>query len=151
MADLNEIREQAKQRKEVAHQKIQMARHQAQASKALKKNPPPQYFQEPAVTGNAETDSEAELDAVQAGFRQRARDEGKRFELATDSEYWACICFQTREQKEAFLSALKLLPFGDKYLDGQLVADQLGVKLPPADVPYNTSIKHDRTFEEFVG
>ena len=87
---------------------------------------------------------------MQQGFRKRAADEGKRFALATDSEYWACICFQTREQKESFLVALDILKFGDRYLDGQAVAKQLGVALPKADVPYKTSAKPDPAWVELT-
>ena len=110
----------------------------------------PQYYDMPEQTGNAEIDSTADLDALQSGFRKRAKDESRRFELATDTEHWFCVNFQTREQKDAFLKAMNLWAIGDKYLDGQLVADVLGVALPDADVPYNTSAKIDSAWSEFV-
>lgn len=150
MADLNEMRAAAQAKKEEARQKIESAKQAAKQAKALKAKPMPKYVEVPEPTGNAEVDSTADLDAVQAGFRKRAKDEGKRFALATDTEYWACLCFQTREQKEAFLSALNILSLGDKYLDGQEVAKVLGVKIPDADVPYNTSSKRDKAWEEFT-
>ncbi|MFT3791522.1 MAG: hypothetical protein QM741_10665 [Rudaea sp.] len=78
--------------------------------------------------------NEQELD-----FRLRQ----ERFVAATDSEYWACLCFQNREQKEAFLSALGILDIGDKYLDGPLVAKRLGIELPSAEVPYNPTPRID--------
>jgi hypothetical protein len=59
-------------------------------------------------------------------------------------------CLQTREQKEAFLTALKLLQHGDKYLDGRLLAQRMGIELPPAAVPYNTSAKVDAKFAALV-
>lgn len=150
MADLNEMRAAAQAKKDEARQKIESAKQAAKQAKALKAKPLPKYVEVPEPTGNAELDSAADLDAVQAGFRKRAKDEGKRFALATDTEYWACLCFQTREQKEAFLAALNLLSLGDKYLDGQEVAKVLGVKIPGADVPYNTSSKRDKAWEEFT-
>lgn len=132
-------------RKKVAQVKDKLAR-----DKQLKQLPVPIYAQMPEPTGNAEADSAADLDAVQAGFRARAKDEGRRFALATDTEYWACLCFQTREQKEVFLKALKLIELGDKYIDGQAAARVLGVELPSADIPYNTSSNINSAWAEFV-
>ncbi len=134
----------------IAREKAAAAKREAEARKLLKKNPPPVLVEHPEQTGNPELDSSADLDAVQQGFRNRAKQESDRFALATDSEYWAAICFQTREQKEAFLSALKLLEFGDKYLDGRLVAERLGVKLPESQVPYKPEPKLDRDWLSFV-
>ena len=134
----------------IAREKVAAAKREAEARKILKKNPPPVLVEHPEQTGNPEADSAADLDAVQQGFRNRAKQESDRFALATDSEYWAAICFQTREQKEAFLSALKLLEFGDKYLDGRLVAERLGVKLPESQVPYKPEPKLDKDWLSFV-
>ena len=150
MADMQQARADAQAKKDAAKQKLEQAKRAAQEAKALKAHPVPQYVDIPDQTGDAEADSAADLDAVQEGFRKRAQDEGKRFALATDTEYWSCICFQTREQKEAFLAAIGVLKHGDKYLDGALVAKALGIDLPPADVPYNTSARRDKAWEEFV-
>ena len=148
--DMKQVKADALAKKEAAKQKIEAAKREADARKALKKNPPPVMVEMPDPSGNPEDDSAADLDAVQQGFRNRAKAESDRFALATDSEYWACICFQSRDQKEAFLAALKILEFGDKYLDGQLVAERLGVKLPAANVPYKPDPKLDRDWLSFV-
>ena len=150
MDDIQKARADALAKKDAAKQKLEAAKEAAKNSAAMKKRPVPRYVEVPEQTGSAEVDSAADLDAVQEGFRKRAHDEGKRFALATDTEYWSCICFQTREQKEAFLSALGVLKYGDKYLDGALVAKALGIDLPSADVPYNTSAKRDKSWEDFV-
>lgn len=118
----------------------------AQEAALLRQNPVPQLVDMPEPEGNAELDSFADLDAVQAGFRKRAKMEASRFKKATDSEYWFAVCFQTREQKEAFLRAMKLIELGDKYLSGELVAKQLGVDLPSADVPYRPDPKIDAAY-----
>lgn len=76
-----------------------------------------------------EAEAAAEVTEVLAGFKNRAKREDQRFTDATDSEFWIAVCFQTREQKEEFLQKLDLLQYGDKYLDGMLVAAQLGVTL----------------------
>jgi len=134
-----------------AKQEAQSARYDAEQERIRLKHPPPLYVDLGEESGDAVADTTEELDAVQAGFRQRAKDEGKRFMLATDSEYWCCICFQTRDQKEAFLTALKILQYGDKYLDGQAVANELGVTLPKADIAYNTGEKSvDKKWLEFI-
>ena len=130
--------------------KTDLAKKKIREMKALKKNPVPKYYEMPEQTGNPEIDSVADLSALDAGFRARMKDEGKRFELATDTEYWVCMCFQSRDQKEQFLSELNLLRFGDKYIDGQDVAKELGVNLMTVDVPYNTSQKIDKTWASFV-
>ena len=83
--------------------------------------------------GDVETDSKAELTELQKGFAKRRQEEAKRRELATDSEYWCCLCFSSREQKEAFLQQTGLLPIGDKYLDGYKVAEKFGVNLPEVE------------------
>ena len=150
MLDLAKIKADAIANKALAKQKIEAAKRGAADRKLIRANPLPQYVEPVEQTGNAAVDSAADLDAVSAGFRKRANDEGKRFALATDAEYWTCICFQTREQKEHFLAALDLLKFGDRYLDGQEVAKQLGIELPEADVPYKTSSKVDPTWASFV-
>lgn len=82
------------------------------------------------ATGDDEIDAKAELDAVAIAFRERREREQKRFERATDSEFWFAAVFHTREQKEAFLSALQLLADGDKYVDGVQLAKKLGITLP---------------------
>jgi hypothetical protein len=94
-------------------------------------------------TGNFEEDAKTEMSATLAAFMARRTAEAKRFELATDTEYWFCVCFQTREQKDHFLQAVEWFIHGDKYLDGAFVAAKMGVELPPAEVPYNTSAKVD--------
>lgn len=94
------------------------------------------------------------LSEAEQAFRERAQREADRFELATDSEYWAALCFQSRRQKEQFLQALRdrlgLRDDGDKYLDGWEVAKAMGITLDREDVPYNTSAKQDRRWLELT-
>lgn len=80
-------------------------------------------------TGNVEADAKAELDELQKGFRARRDAEAKRFEQATDSEYWFAVCFKSRADKDAFLSAIKASRLGDKYLDGYQLARLLKVDI----------------------
>ncbi|MGI8311986.1 hypothetical protein [Saccharopolyspora hattusasensis] len=96
----------------------------------LNAEPEPDPLANVEYTGNLETDSAAELDALAKGFRERTKREDERFRLATDSEYWFAVCFRTREDKEAFLQAARLMAIGDKYLDGYAVARALGIPMP---------------------
>ena len=84
--------------------------------------------------GNIEEDSKIELNALQQGFKDRSDEEQKRFTLATDSEYWFCVCFSSREQKETFLKAMDLIAHGDKYLDGYEVAKKFNIELPKCNL-----------------
>ena len=141
-------KELAEQKKNEAKQKAELAKITAKERKQRIKAE--QYYTIPEQTGDPEVDSLSDLTELEDGWRKKMSAEGKRFELATDSEYWACLCFQTREQKEAFLAALGVLYLGDKYLDGQEVAKKLGISLPPADVPYNASEGAVNRWDEFT-
>lgn len=83
-------------------------------------------------TGSAEQDSKAEMSELLKAFKENARNEAQQFQDNTDSEYWCCLVFQNRDQKEAFLKAVGWFAHGDKYLDGKFVAKKMGVALPPA-------------------
>lgn len=91
-----------------------------------------------------------ETSAVLQAFIARSKAEQERYLLATDSEYWVGLCFQTREQKEHFLREAKLLQAGDKYIDGALLAKKMGIELPSAAVPYNVSAKVDAKYAALV-
>ena len=90
---------------------------------------PLKQLNELEYTGIPEVDTAAEQSALLAGFKARNRNEQQRFEEATDSEYWFALCFHTRAEKEKFLQALGWMDLGDKYLDGTVVAERLGVDL----------------------
>lgn len=63
-----------------------------------------------------------EVSETLASFKDREKQEAKRFRDATDSEYWVAICFHSRADKEAFLAEHGLDHLGDKYLDGYAVS-----------------------------
>ena len=128
--------------------KIKLA--EAKSRAARKKLKSPVLYNIPEQTGNPEIDSKADLDEVQKSFRERIEMENERFQNTTDSEYWFAVCFQTREQKEAFLKAMNLFLIGDKYLDGVEVAKQLGINIPAANINYLPNGKVDKDFVKFV-
>ncbi len=92
-------------------------------------------FRDIKYVGDLEKDAAAEMVAMSTGFKERAQQEAARFELATDSEFWFAVAFQSREQKEAFLAAMQWLQNGDKYLNGVALADQMGIDIPQVQLP----------------
>lgn len=151
--DMAAARENAKLKREEARQRAEAAKREAANRKAVKSNPVPQYVHMPEPTGDAHADSLADLDAVQAGFRARAADESRRFALATDSEFWSALCFQTREQRDAFLAAIGALDLviDARYIDGCELAKRMGVTLPDASVPYRAEPKLDPEWVKLSG
>lgn len=75
--------------------------------------------------------SDAEVAAIDEGFRGRMRREGDRFRRATDSEFWFAVCFTSREAKEAFLDESGLIELGDKYINGHQAARILDLGCVP--------------------
>lgn len=55
-----------------------------------------------------------------------------------DTEYWFAVCFESRDQKEAFLRVLDLMAEGDKYLWGPDVAEAIGFRLVKDGRAYQT-------------
>jgi hypothetical protein len=68
----------------------------------------------------------AELDALKSEFQIRADAENKRVKDVTDSEFWFCVCFHNREQKQAFLDLTGWGRLGNKYINGIVAASLLG-------------------------
>lgn len=91
---------------------------------AKTKSPAPVDDDEPV---NLADEAEETVDEFKADMAR----EKAGIEFANDTEYWCAIVFETREQKDAFLEALKLSRIGDKYLNGLRVAEAIGVSLPP--------------------
>lgn len=92
-----------------------------------------------------------ELSEVKQRFADDAKIEKLRFKQNTDSEYWVAICFQSREHKEDFLKQADLMEIGDKYLDGILVAEKLGLKLDPQNIPPMPKFKRiDKKYKSLV-
>jgi hypothetical protein len=93
-------------------------------------------------TDNPERDSEIEitltLEALQNKERKRAL--RHKLRLTTDSEYWCALCFETREQADAFAAAVGGKA-GDKYVDGVALARRLGVDLPVSDMTYRPTAR----------
>lgn len=73
----------------------------------------------------------AETAAMMQMIRENRKNNAERFRDIEAGEFWFCVCFQSRSQKEAFLQDAGWQEMGDKYLDGLEVARRIGVKVEP--------------------
>lgn len=76
------------------------------------------------------------VDDQESDFSKRAKAERDRVLDANDTEYWCCMVFETRAQKDAFLEAMDWRVIGDKYLDGVLLAERQKIPLPASTIRY---------------
>lgn len=95
-------------------------------------------------TEDPEQSAVEELDAVQQGFRDRAKQEAERLKGATDAGYYAVLCFHTGDQVQAFLEAIEYSDPGARFIDGLEVAKRLKIAVPEAKLRFNTSDKADK-------
>lgn len=90
-----------------------------------------------------ETDVEAianqETDDIMTLIRDNRRSYAENFRDIEAGEFWSCVCFQSRSQRDEFIANMlaKYAPhtnidkFGAKYISGLELADMLGVAITP--------------------
>ena len=90
--------------------------------------------QEEDTLENLEKETLEELGDVEKSFRERMNAESKRFRDMCDTEYWFCVCFTSREQKEEFLKKIGM-ETDVKYIDGKEMARayRKAIKTPDLD------------------
>jgi hypothetical protein len=93
---------------------------------------------------------ERTLTEAEASFHERRKAEEQRMEAATDTEYWVAVCFQTREQRDAFVAGLGLPDTEEKYADGVALAAKVGITLPPGPT-WQTRTKSAAKFAALAG
>lgn len=76
-----------------------------------------------------------ELGEVETSFRERMKAENKRFQDMCDTEYWCCICFTSRAQKEEFLQSLEY-DGDEKYIEGKEFARAVKRPIKTADLKF---------------
>lgn len=99
------------------------------ANKVQEENP-----QEEDTLEKLEKETLEELGDVEKSFRERMNAESKRFRDMCDTEYWFCVCFTSREQKEEFLKKIGM-ETDVKYIDGKDMARayRKAIKTPDLD------------------
>lgn len=115
--------------------------------------PAPDPFKKLKDTGEVETDAKAELTALQAAFRERAKNEASRFEDATDTGYYTCLVMENRDQLDAIIAHFRDLGANideDMFLDGREIARVLGVELPKQGVGGGKLGRIDKAFAKMV-
>jgi len=78
-----------------------------------------------------EADADAEVGAMAAAIADEKKLRRDAYRTLVDPDFWFAVCFQSREQKEAFLTAVGWLDHGSRYLDGLWIAKRLGVDVQP--------------------
>ena len=101
-------------------------------------------------TGKLEKDLKAELNEVQAAFANRQKKEAQRFALATDSEFWVVLCFETREQKAEFVLKAGLGDPNDKYVSGFAAAKRMNIEIEAPRVLF-PNLKEDTVWADNLG
>ena len=77
----------------------------------------------------SKADLKEKAESLKSDFIKGIQEGQKKFQQEMDTEFFFCVAFQNREQKEEFLKQTNLIQHGDKYLNGLKVAETLGVKL----------------------
>lgn len=70
-------------------------------------------------------DLKLELNAYKAA----RENEIQQYSDITDSEFWFCVCFASREDKATFLQAIGLFEEQDKYVDGYKLAEAFNERM----------------------
>lgn len=93
-----------------------------------------------------------ELNQLRTGFMKRAKQEAERFKTATGTDYYTVVVFDDGAQCSAFLKAVGMhnQRSGDLYIDGRILADQLGIRLPEARTVFNPTPRIDSKLKGLV-
>lgn len=86
-----------------------------------------------------------DLGEVEKSFRERMKTENKRFLDMCDTEYWFCVCFTSRAQKEELLKLLKM-DVDEKYIDGRELAKAIKKELKTPDLTFAKIKGADKEF-----
>jgi len=97
----------------------------------------------PGLPPISETDTEAianrEVDDMMTLIRENRKNNAEHFRDIEAGEFWSCVCFQSRSQRDDFIVKLleKYSPskdidqFGAKYVSGLELAEMLGIPITP--------------------
>lgn len=94
-----------------------------------------------------EAECEQELEQVHASFRDRMKAENDRFRDMCDTEYWVCVCFTSRTQREEFLKSVGFDP-DEKYVDGKALAKAIKRPINSPDLKFSKVRPFDKQYLE---
>jgi hypothetical protein len=89
-------------------------------------------------TGDLEGNTQAEISAALAFIIAEKKIRRDAYRVMVDHEYWVCVCFQSRDQKEEFLDKAKWRDLGEKYIDGLALAKRMRLDVQP--IPLNAKL-----------
>lgn len=95
-------------------------------------------------TNNVAEDAKREFTALELAFKEQAKAEKKTQEYANDTEFWVCVCFQSREQVEEFLEKSNFHK-DLKYISGVELAEKFGITLNKYPEPTRSRKGLDKT------
>ncbi|MBI0165428.1 hypothetical protein [Snodgrassella sp. M0351] len=99
---------------------------------------------------NTDADALEQMRELKEEFQQVKKNPAQLRQRVTDSEYWCAVCFQTYEQLMVFLGEITVPVFENKYIDGQLLAQKMGIELPPGKVRFRLPGYIDKDFQELA-
>jgi len=83
-------------------------------------------------------------------FQQRKESEEKRYDDATNSRFYFCLCFQTQEQMLEFTEKSKFNTISDSiFKDGMKAAKLMGIELT-SEIPPVRKPKTKTGYEKYV-
>ncbi len=92
---------------------------------------------------------EESLGELESAFRNRIKQEDKRFADVTDSGYWFAVCFSNRKQREEFMESLGL-PTDLRYVDGRELARAIKRPVKSPDTEFPRTTKGSKEYLRFV-
>jgi hypothetical protein len=84
-------------------------------------------LEETAFVGELQADANSEVSDILKAIIERRKAQNERFRITSDPEYFFCVCFQSRDQKDEFLKATHWDDLGNKFINGLEVARRMNV------------------------
>lgn len=78
--------------------------------------------------------------------REKAREEGKDL---VDTDFWLCLVFDSKQQKQAFLAASGAETLYEMYASGVQIAERFGVQVPASRTKVRT-VRIDKALADLV-
>ena len=112
--------------------------------------PAPNPMQGMSKDGTHEEQAAEQLTRLQQGFRDRAKAERFRMNETTRSDYHFTVVFEHGDQAVAFLAKAGYRENTAMYVDGPMLAEALGIELPPTPFKLRKLRPADRSLRHLV-
>ncbi|MDR1582911.1 MAG: hypothetical protein LBS55_06565 [Prevotellaceae bacterium] len=113
-------------------------------------NQPSKKASKTAHEGSLEEDVKNELNEYEQAFKDQMKKESEGIDNAVSTGYWFCAYFADVEQCQEFLknAGLQNLMEG-QYVNGQMMADKMGIKITKKKISPPPSFKKHKDFTSF--